>query len=93
MYFTGNDSYQSFLVFSPMLSSLTLDSNKNFTNWISTGIWSEKVKPFNTNLESMVIIANDKVILKSNNSVLLKTKKEYKNSKKQKVQDIFIEAS
>ena len=41
----------------------------------------------------MVIIANDKVILKSNNSVLLKTKKEYKNSKKQKIQDIFIEAN
>ena len=76
-----------------MLSSVTLDSNKNFTNWISTGIWFEKFKPFNTNLESMVIIANDKVILKSNNSVLLKTKKEYKNSKKQKIQDIFIEAN
>ena len=28
MYFTGNDGYQNFLVFLPMLSSLILDSNK-----------------------------------------------------------------
>ena len=37
MYFTGNDGYQNFLVFAPMLSSLTLDSIKKITNWISTG--------------------------------------------------------
>ena len=27
MYFTGKDGYQNFLVFTPMLSSLVLDSN------------------------------------------------------------------
>ena len=44
MYFTGN-GYQNFLVFAPTLSSLILDSNKKVTNWISTGITSEKIKP------------------------------------------------
>ena len=38
MYFTGDDGYQNFLVFAPMLSLLILDSNKKVTNWISTGI-------------------------------------------------------
>ena len=38
MYFTGNDGYQNFLVISPILSSLTLDTNKKVTNWISTRI-------------------------------------------------------
>ena len=28
MYFTGNDGYQNFLVFAPLLSFLILDSNK-----------------------------------------------------------------
>ena len=31
-YFTVNDGYQNFLVFSLMLSSLILDSNKKVTN-------------------------------------------------------------
>ena len=36
MYFTGDDGYQNFLVFAPMLSSLILDSNKKVTKWTST---------------------------------------------------------
>ena len=55
IYFTVGDGYQNFLVFSPMLSSLILDSNKVkfiiqyiVTNFISTGISSEKIKPFGT---------------------------------------------
>ena len=51
MYFTSNDSYQDFLVFAPMLSSLILDSNKKVTNWILTRISSEKIKPLDTNHE------------------------------------------
>ena len=50
MYFTGDNGYQNFLVFASMLSSLLLDCNKKVTNWISTGISSEKIKPFNINL-------------------------------------------
>ena len=37
MYFTGDDGYQTFLVFAPMLSSLILDSNKKTL----TGYWLE----------------------------------------------------
>ena len=40
-----------FLFISPILSSLRLDSNKKVTNWISTGILSEKIKPLDNNLE------------------------------------------
>ena len=32
MYFTGDDGYQNFLVFPPMLSSLILDSNRKVTD-------------------------------------------------------------
>ena len=39
------------LVFGSILSSLILDRNKKVTSWISTGISSAKIKPFNTNLE------------------------------------------
>ena len=49
MYFTGNDDYQNFLVFAPLLISLMLADNKKVTNWVSIGISSEKNKPFNTN--------------------------------------------
>ena len=59
MYFTGNNGYQNFLGFVPILSSLILDSNKKVTNWISTEISSEKIKPFDTNLEqTMSNLAN-----------------------------------
>ena len=72
MYFTGDQGYQNFLVFVWMLSSKILDSNKKVTNWILTGISSEKVKPFDTNLEAtMSNVANGRVILKFNNSVLV----------------------
>ena len=72
MYFTGNDGYQNFLVFAPMLSSLVLDSNKKVPNWILTGISSEKIKPFDTNLEpTMSNLANGRVNLKFNNFVLV----------------------
>ena len=70
MYFTGGNGYQNFLVFVSMLSSLILDNNKTVTIWISTGISSEKIKPFETNLcLTMSNLANDTVNLKFNNSV------------------------
>ena len=72
MYFADSDGYQNFLVFVPMLSSLILDSNKNVTYLISTRISSEKIKPFDTNLEqTMSNLANGRVILNFNNSVLV----------------------
>ena len=51
MYFTGGNSYQKFLVFVSRLNLLILNSNKKVTNWILTGIFLEKTKPFDTNLE------------------------------------------
>ena len=49
MYFRGNDGFQNFLVFTPSLSFLILDSNKKVTNQTWTGIPSEKIKLFATN--------------------------------------------
>ena len=64
MYFTGDNGYQNILVFVLMFSSLILDSNKKVTNWISTRISSEKIKPFDTNLElTMSNLANDRVTI------------------------------
>ena len=40
-----------FLVFAPILNSLTLDNNKKFTNWILARTISEKIKPFDIYLE------------------------------------------
>ena len=55
-----------------MLSSLILDSNKKVTNWILTGISSEKIKPSDTKLESIMSnLANGRVIIKFSNSVLV----------------------
>ena len=51
MYFTGNDGYQNFLGFASMLILSILDSHKKVTNWILTGISSEKIKPCDTNLK------------------------------------------
>ena len=48
MYFTGNDGYQIFLAFAPILSSLILDNNKKGTYWMSNGISSKEIKPFDT---------------------------------------------
>ena len=76
MYFTGDDGYQNFLVFAPMHSSLIFDSNKKVTNLISTEISSEKNKLFGTNIEpTMSNLANDRVTLKYNNSVLVQKQK------------------
>ena len=55
-----------------MPSSLISDSNKKVANWISTGISSEKIKPFYTNLEpTMSDLPNGRVNVKFNNSVLV----------------------
>ena len=76
MYFTGDDGYQNFLVFAPMHSSLIFDSNKKVTNLISTEISSEKNKLFGTNIEpTMSNLANGRVTLKYNNSVLVQKQK------------------
>ena len=63
MYFTGDNGYQNFLVFAPILSLLILNSNEKVTNWMSTGISSEKIKSFVINLEpSMTNLAHGRVI-------------------------------
>ena len=49
MYFTGDNCYQNFLIFAPVLSSLIMGRNKKVANWISTIISSEKFIPFDTN--------------------------------------------
>ena len=65
-------AFKLFLVFAPILSSLTLDSNRKAPNWISTGILSNKIKPFDSGLErTMSNLANVRVNLKFNNSVLV----------------------
>ena len=56
-----------------MLSLLVFDSNKKVTNRILTGISSEKMKPLDTNLEPTISnLANHRVILRFNNSLLVK---------------------
>ena len=51
-----------------MLNLLTLEDNKKVTNWIS----SEKTKPFDANFApNMTNLANGRVSLTSNNSVLV----------------------
>ena len=55
-----------------MYSFLIFKSSKNVTNAILTGISSEKIKLFDTNLEpTMSNLANGRVTLKFNNSVLV----------------------
>ena len=72
IYMTGDDGYQNFSVFTPMLNSLILDGNKEVIYWICTGILSENFKQFDSNLDlTMFNLANGKVILKFNNSVLV----------------------
>ena len=72
MYFAGDNGYQMFLVFATIFSSLILGSNKKLTNWISTAVSLEKIKPYDTNLESiMPNLANGIVISKFNNFVLV----------------------
>ena len=72
IYVTGNSGYQNFLVFAPVFNPLKLHSNEKVTNWISTGISSEKIKAFDTNLKpSISNFANGRLILKVNNSALV----------------------
>ena len=72
MYFKGDNGCQNHLVFSPMLSSLILDSIKKVTNCILTRISSEIIKTFDTNLELPIDnLPNGRVILKSSNSILV----------------------
>ena len=60
-----------FLVFAPILNSLTLDNNKKFTNWILARTISEKIKPFDIYLElNMSNLANGRVHLEFRNSAL-----------------------
>ena len=55
-----------------MLSSLILNTDKNVTNWILNGISTDKIKPFDTNLELiMPNLANGRVILEFNKTVLV----------------------
>ena len=64
-----------FLVFVPMLNSLTLDNSKKVTNWISIGASREKIKPFDTNFAPIMSnLASRRVNLKFNNSVLAQKK-------------------
>ena len=72
MYFTGDDGNQNSLVYIPMFSSVILDSNKKFTQWISTEAASKEIKPFESNLEpNMYNLANSRATLKFNNSALV----------------------
>ena len=72
MYFKGDDGYQIFIVFPPMYSLLTLDSNENITNWISIGISPKKFKPFGSSVAwTMSCLANREVSIKFNNSILV----------------------
>ena len=66
MLFREDNGYQNFLNYAPALSSIILESNKKVTNWILSGISSEKIEPFDTNLEpTMSNLANGRVNLKS----------------------------
>ena len=72
MYFTGDDGNQNSLVYIPMFSSVILDSNKKFTQWISTEAAPKEIKPFESNLEpNMYNLANSRATLKFNNSALV----------------------
>ena len=65
IYFISDYSCQNFLVFAPMLRSLTLDNNKKLES-------PRKNKPFDTGLEpTMSNLANGRVILKFKSSVLV----------------------
>ena len=60
MYITGDDGYQNFSVLAPIRNSLTFDSNKEVIYWISTGILSENIKPFDSNLEPTIPVLSQK---------------------------------
>ena len=55
-----------------MLSLLKWDNNNKVNNWISTGISSEKIKPFDSSLAPIMSdLANDRVSIKFNNIALV----------------------
>ena len=55
-----------------MFNSLTLNSNRKVTSWISTGESSENIKLFGPNLALIMYnLANGRVSLKFINSVLM----------------------
>ena len=56
MFFTGHNGCKYFLVFTQMVSSLILDTNKKLTNCKSTGISPEKIKALDTNLNRECLI-------------------------------------
>ena len=72
-----------------MLTSLILDSNKGVTNWILTVISSERIQPFDTNLEPTISnLVNGRVILKFNNSVLMQ--KNFSSSYSNFILNLYI---
>ena len=72
MYFTDSDGHQDFLVFAIIVNSLILGGNKKIISRLLTGISYENIRPFDTNFElTMFNLANDRVILNFNNSVLV----------------------
>ena len=72
MYFTGDDGYQNFLVFVPILSSLTVIAIKKLLTRYWLEYYLKKMKPFDTNLEPIMSnLATSRVILKFSNSVLV----------------------
>ena len=71
-YFTGNDSDQYFLAFALMLNPLMLDNDKKVANLISAGVSLKKIKLLNVNFApTMTNLANGRVSIKCNNSVLV----------------------
>ena len=72
MCFTGNDGYQNFLVFAPMLISLILDCHRKVVKWTSTKISYEQIKPFDTSLQpTMSNLANGRVNFEFSKSALV----------------------
>ena len=70
MYFTGNDGNQK--VFATIFIPIILYSKKKSYLWISTGISSENIKPFYTDLEpTMSTLANCRVNVEFRNSALV----------------------
>ena len=73
MYFTDDDGYPKLSVSAALLNLLTLDNIiNNFTYWTSTGISSEKIKPFDPSLAPIMSnLASVRVSIKSSDSVLV----------------------
>ena len=67
MYFAGNDGYWSFC---PNAQFPNIRQQKKVTNW-TTGVSSEKIKPFGTNLEPIMFhLANGRVSSLHSNFIL-----------------------